>query len=154
MHAQKLVSCRSAMSLIEIPTGDENNFQHIVFDFIERIAKEVSLFDQDSELNLSESAFRHIELQIQAQRIEKVLRLCISAIRSVFVVSQLIECQRDRLKLFFEPQDVECIGNLAQKWFGFEPNPLTTEFMAALNQCLDIAHRTNIASKIQLVISL
>lgn len=143
------------MSLIGIPNCDTNNFQNIVFDFIERIAKEVAVFDCGNEFNLSESAFRHIELQIQAQRIEKVLQLCISKIRSVFVISQLVEDQRDHLKLFLEPSDVKRIENFAKKWFRelSESNQWTgVEFNIDLNQCLSTAEQTDIKFKMQLVI--
>lgn len=137
---------------VESSNCNENKFRNIVYEFIERIAKEVSFYDNDSELNISASVFRHIESQIQAQRIKKVLQLCISKIRLVFFVSQLIEYQRDHLKLLFQPPDVECIENFAQKWIEMDfDHDSNGDFNADLNHCLDAADRTDNKIKIQSV---
>lgn len=137
---------------VKISNCDETKFRNIVYDFIERIANEVTLYDDNSEFNLSASAFRHIELQIQARRIEKALQLCITKIRLVFFVSQLIEYQRDHLKLFFQPLDAERIEKFAQKWFKPKLDHLNSDFNADLNHCLDVADRTDIKIKVQSVI--
>lgn len=153
-----LAMSRNRNTLVEAPlavkisTCDEKKFRKIVYEFIERIAHEVSMYNDDFEFNLSASAFRHIELRIQAERIEKVLQLCISKIHSVFFVSQLIEYQRDHLKLFFTAPDAEYIGKFAKKWLRSESDPSITDFNAELNQCLDAVDRTNIKTSIGLVI--
>ena len=136
---------------VKILNRDGNQFQNIVYDFIERITNELLLYDDNSEFDLSASAFRQIELQIQAQRIEKVLELCISKIRLVFFVSQLNENQRDHLTLFFQPLEVECITNFNRKWFGSDINPLNSDFNVDLNKCLNAANRTDIKIKAQSV---
>lgn len=128
---------------VKFANCDDSKFRNIVYDFIERIANEISLFAVDSnEFDLSASAFRHIELQIQARRIEKALQICIAKIRLVFIVSQLIEYQCDHLKLFFQPPDVECIENFAKKWFESDLDPRNSDFIVDLNECLEAADRT------------
>lgn len=140
--------------LLAVKISIEDKFRNILYDFIERIANEVSLYDDNSEFNLSASAFSHIELQIQARRIEKALQLCITKIRLVFFVFQLIEYQRDHLKLFFQPPDAERIVKFAQKWFGPDSDRVNGDFNADLNQCLDAADRTDIKINVQSVILL
>lgn len=138
---------------VNISNCDENKFRNIVYEFIERIANEVSLFDDDNnEFNLSATAFRHIELQIQARRIEKILQLCITQIRLVFFISQLIKYQRDNLKLFFQSQDIDRIEKFAKKCFDSELDPLNMNFNVDLNECLDAANRTDIKIKVNYVI--
>lgn len=138
---------------VKFSNCDENKFRNIVYDFIERIANEISLFADDSnEFDLSASAFHHIELQIQAGRIEKALQLCIAKIRLVSIISQLIEYQCDHLKLLFQPHDVECIENFAEKWFESDLEPMNSDFIIDLNQCLDVADRTDAKFKENAVI--
>lgn len=133
---------------LEIPNCDENKFQKIVFEFIERIASELSLFAADNnEFDLSANAFRQIELQIQARRIEKALQACIEKIRAIFFISQLIEYQCDHLKLYFQPKDVECIENFAKKWFESDFDAINSDFIVDLNKCLDVANQTDMKFK-------
>lgn len=141
---------------IKISNCDENKFRNIVYNFIERIANEVSLYDDDddnNDFNLSASAFRHIELQLQARRIEKALQLCITKIRLVFFVSQLIEHHSDHLKLYFQPLDVERLEKFAQRWFKSDVDSLNSDFNVDLNDCLDAANKTGFKVKIDSVIS-
>lgn len=140
------------LSSVKSSICDDNKFRNIVYEFVERVAKEVSFYDDDSDLETSASAFRHIELQIQAQRIEKLMKDSISKIRLVFFVSQCIENQRDHLKLFFQPLDIERIENFVRKWIEPEQDPLNAEFNVDLNHCLDAAYRNDIKIKIQSVI--
>lgn len=138
---------------MDISNCDENKFRTIVYDFIERIAAEISLFDDDTDaFNLSASAFRHIELRIQARRIEKTLQLCIAQIRLIFFVSQLIEHQCDHLTLLFQPLDAECIKKFAKKWSQSNLDPLNRDFNIDLNECLDAANRTDSKFKVNSVI--
>lgn len=138
---------------MDISNCDENKFRTIVYDFIERIAAEISLFDDDKDaFNLSASSFRHIELRIQARRIEKILQLCIAQIHLIFFVSQLIEHQCDHLTLFFQPLDAERIKKFAKKWFHSDLDPLNSAFNVDLSECLDAANRTNSKFKVNSVI--
>lgn len=121
-----------------------------MYDFIERIGREISMYD-DGESSISASDFKHIELQIQAKRVEKVLQLCINQIRLIFVLSHLIEHQRDHFKLLFAREDAKLMEEFAQKWLQFMPDPSNPEFNAELNQCLIIMDGTDMKWKIQKV---
>lgn len=145
---------------IEIPSmsnidanahADDKKFREIVFDFIERIAREVSMYE-DGESTISANDFKHIELQIQAQRVENVLKLCISKIQCIFLLSYLIEHQYDHLTLLFPRQDAQRIKTFAQKWLHSIPDSSDRRFNAELNDCLNAVDKADIQWKSQKVI--
>lgn len=121
---------------------DQKMFCDIVFDFIERIVREASVYE-DNSCSFDANDFRHIEYQIQAKRIEKVLQLCISKIHQVFILSHLIVNQRDHLKLLFDRKDAQQIEKFAENCFDAAPDPTNHEFETQLNRCLDATERTN-----------
>lgn len=116
---------------------DDRHFRQIVFDFIDRIGKEIVLYN-DYESNLSANDFKHIELQVHAQRVQKVLKLCIEKIRLIFYVSHLIQHQSDHLMLLFSLDDAQFIENFGQKWFHSVIDSSDNKFISELSRCFDI----------------
>lgn len=116
--------------------SDDTYFHQVVFEFIQRIGREVTFYE-DYESNISANDFKRIELQIQAQRVEKILNLCIAKIPLIFSLFSLIE-QSDHLRLLFSRQDAQKIEQLTQKWSHSMPDTSNGEFIADLNLCLDI----------------
>lgn len=112
---------------------DDLKFREVVFEFIERIGT----FDENYEPNISANDFRHIELQIQAKRVGKVLELCISKIRLVFYLSHLIEHQRDHLILYFSTDEARRIEVFSENWSHGAGSVTSSD----LNRCLDIVDR-------------
>lgn len=133
-----------SMSKFDANINDDNNekFREIVYDFIERIAREVSVYE-DSDFILSANNFRHIELQIQAKRVENILKLCISKIQQVFYLSYLIEHQCDHLTLFLARNDADHVARFAQKWLNSVSNPKSYEFNEELKNCLNIVNEAH-----------
>lgn len=140
------------MALCPIATHDSSNgrvecnlddtyFQQVVFEFIQRIGREVALYE-DYEPNISANDFKRIELQIQAQRVEKILDLCIAEIPLVFSLSSLIE-QPDHLKLLLSQRDAQKIEQLTQKWLYSIPDTSNSELNADLNLCLNIVGKND-----------
>lgn len=124
--------------------ANDKKFREIVYDFIERIAREVSMYE-DGESTINSDDFKHIELQIQARRVEKVLKLCISKVELIFLLSYLIEHQCDHLALLFERQDAQRIEAFAQKSLHSLPDP------SELNDCLNAVDKADIQWKFQKV---
>lgn len=136
----------STVSTIGIPSTSQNNansncdnnkFREVVFDFIERIGKELPLYE-DSEPKFGASEFKQIELQIQAQRIEKVLELCVAKIRLAFHLSHLMQHQSDHLKLLLARDSALAIEQFSEKWLNTVHDFSGQEFTADLYQCLSI----------------
>lgn len=123
---------------------NNDNFCSVVFEFIERIGREVAFYE-DYESNISAKDFKHIELKIQAERIEKILELCISKIQLIFYLSNLIEEQRDHLKLLFSQHDAQRIEQFIQKWSNLMADTSNYDFISNLNTCLDIVEKSDAA---------
>lgn len=123
---------------------DDQQFREIVFEFIERIGKEVCFYE-NYDPSTSASDFKHIELQIQAQRVGKVLELCISKIKLVFDLSYLFEHQHSHLILYFHQNDAKAIELFFEKWVYGMADATSNEFKSDLNRCLDIIDRTRIS---------
>lgn len=117
--------------------NDDEKFCEVVFEFIERIGKEVTLYENYGP-KISENDFRHIEMQIQAERVEMILKLCIKKINLIIFLSTLIEHKRDYLKLLFMREHGQKIEQFAQKWFDQTVHGSKVEFNSDLNECLDI----------------
>ncbi|XP_055311486.1 dynein regulatory complex protein 10-like [Sitodiplosis mosellana] len=129
--------------------SDDSYFCQVVFELIERIGREVAFYE-DYESNISAKDFKHIELQIQAQRIEKILDLCIAKIPLVFYISSLIEQPRDHhLKLLFSRRDAQQIEQFTQKWSNLTADASNIDFIADLNVCLDIVENNDAAKEWQ-----
>lgn len=135
-------------------TCDEKKFHEIVFNFIERIEREITLYDDDGDSNISENDFRHIELQVQAKRVEYVLKQCIEKVRLVFILSHVIEHQIDQFELILTRDDTEHMENFVHKWFKSVLNSANPEFHAELKQCLTIADRIDLKRNIEKVSSI
>lgn len=123
--------------------NDDEQFRGVVFEFIERIGREVSLYD-DYEPNINAINFKHIEMQIQAQRIQKVLDLCIDKIKRVFYLFDLIEHYNDEVKLLFSKEDAEKIEYFSRKWFEGTIDSSNTGFNSDLYQCIEILEKVDI----------
>lgn len=119
---------------------ETNSFHLVVFEFIERIGRDVSVYE-DYESKFSAKDFQHIELQIQAQRIEKILNLCIEKIPLAFHLFYLIEQQRDHLNLLFAKQDAQKIQKFIQKWSQSKDAISNSQLLSDLNVCLDIVKK-------------
>lgn len=117
---------------------EDEKFREVVFEFIERIGKETSTYEC-YEPNINANDFKHIELQIQAKRVEKVLELCIDQIKLVFVLSFLIQHQSDYLILYMSSDNARLIEIFSNRWFnGTTVKVNNNEFETDLNRCLDI----------------
>lgn len=126
---------------------DDHNFKEVVFEFIERIGKEV-FFYENYEPNIAANDFKHIELQIQAKRVAKVLELCVRKIGLVFILSPLIEHQNDHLILYFSNDNANVIKLFSEKWHhGTTDNVTNHEFDVDLNRCLDIIDGSQIKTE-------
>lgn len=129
--------------LIDVEFDDDEKFGEIVFEFIERIGKEAIFYD-NYEPNINANDFKHIEMQIQAQRIEKVLNLCIYKIERIFNLSELIEYYIDHLKLFFSREDAEKIEKFAGKWSDVTVDPTNSAFNSDMNECIQMLENMDI----------
>lgn len=126
---------------------DDQNFKEVVFEFIERIGKEVSFYE-NYEPNIAANDFKHIELQIQAKRVAKVLELCVRKIGLVFILSHFIKHQNDHLILYFSNDNANLIKLFSEKWHhGTTDNAMIYEFDMDLNRCLDIIDGSQIKTE-------
>lgn len=145
-HKSCSIMSFGAISTIDIPSTSQNDadsncdnskFREVVFNFIERIEKELSFYE-DYEPKFSANDFKRIELQIQAQRIEKVLELCITKVQLAFHFSHLMQHQRDHFKLLFPRHNALALEQFSEKWFNSVLDLSSQEFTADLFKCLSI----------------
>lgn len=129
--------------------SNDAHFHQVVFEFIQRIGRNVTFYE-DYESNISANDFKRIELEIQAQRVEKILDLCIAKIPLIFSLSNLIE-QSDCLKLLFAQQDAQKMEQLTLKWSHSMPDTSNCEFIGDLNSCLDIVGKNDAVKEWQKV---
>lgn len=156
LHELKLKMALCSPAILEITSNslinddddhtdcEDEKFREVVFEFIERIGKETSTYEC-YEPNINANDFKHIELQIQAKRVEKVLELCINQIKLVFILSFLIEHQNDYLILYMSSDNARLIEIFSKRWFnGTTDEVHGNEFETDLNRCLDIVNECQI----------
>lgn len=141
-----ILAIDSASTSVIDTNAVDNTFRLVVFEFIEQIDREVAFYE-DYEPKISANDFRRIELQIQAQRVEKILKLCIAKIHRIFHLSNLIEQHCDHLKLIFTQHEAQQIEKFAQKWSNQTTDASNSEFIFDLNECLDIVAKQDAAKE-------
>lgn len=117
--------------------NDDDKFAEIVGEFIERIGTEVSLYEMYGS-SISENDFQLIEMQIKAERIENILKMCIKKVNLVIYLSSLIEYRKDALKLLFARKHAQRIEQFSRRCFNQLKFTPYTEFNSDLDECLDI----------------
>lgn len=127
--------------------GENGKFRDFVFEFIQRLEAESSVYE-DYECTVTSADFTRIELQLQTERIERILDLCIQRIQLVFHLSYLIDCRPDDLAILFAPTDSKQIERMSTEWEQFSPtNTMNSVFQSSLNNCLDIVEHNSIKWK-------
>lgn len=121
-----------------------SNFNETVRELIERIELE-SLIYQDPTQNINSDSLKHIDLELQAQRIQKVLEMCINEISMVFLLSYFVSNNVDTT---FLPCKMENQIKFTQKWFHTSNSHLSNDFNKELNKCLDNANEKEIVERV------